>query len=368
MNRLFALLDMLAPRGAHLFKRSVVGLWLPALLPVLAAPHLAMEGHSEAGKVQRAQVGLRVHPPVMLIRDVAPGMEVVLPVPITVENSGAGAVSFTISPIAPSSIGIRTMRGYTDIPEPTWCAPGERSLTLGPGESRSVPVSVFVPAEECCENRSWCAVVSVQTEGTGTLGAAAYPYIYIETKNIQRPSRPSSEADGARALPEDSPRRTGIPEAEESGAGCLRIEVQPQRAGESPQGAVLDAGDVPAGKTGFAGGVTVENRYAEDVFVEMRSLLPEPKGLAGSVLLTPGHTWIEDEGWLHIRRQGLLLLAGKKAVFQIDAASPSSPSTYNYRWEGFVEVVGPRGPEAVVRIRWRTTSPPAVARSPGGGD
>jgi hypothetical protein len=380
---------MLTPRGARILRTSLAGLWLPALLPVLAAPHLVIGAQADAERAPQAQVGLRVHPPVMLVRDVIPGEEAVTQAPITVENSGTRPIKCTVGSFAPSTIGMRTMRGYTDIPEPSWCTPAGCTLVLDPGESRSFPVSIMVPDERCYENRSWCVAFSVQTEGAGTLGAAAYPYIYIETTTKQDTPRPLSAADGARALPKDSPRGTGInliegrsePLPQEDGATVRRtdpyprVKVETQRAQQRPRSAgclgiscgVLDAGDVAAGDTASAGTIIVENRYGEDVRVEIRPLVPEPDRIARNVLLTPGHTWIEDEGWLHTWTRGVNLLAGKTAHFEMVVASPISPSTHNYRWEGFIEVAGPHGPEAIVRVRWRTTSPPAIVRAPDGG-
>jgi hypothetical protein len=205
-------------------------------------------------------------------------------------------------------------------------------------------------------------VFSVQTEGTGAIGAAAYPYAYIETTDKRDPPRPPRETDGARALPEDSIWRTGTGDIIERDAAAASRE----RCCLALEAAVLDAGDVPAGETGVAGSVTVENGYAEDVYVEIKPI-PGLRGLARDILLTPGHTWTEDEGWLQPRGQGKLLLAGKRAHFEVVVASPLSSSTYNYRWEGLLEVSGPKGPEAVVRVRWRTT-PPALVRAPGTED
>ncbi len=314
---------------------------------------LALDRGSPA---ERPHVGLRVHPPVMRISDVVPGTEVELLAPVTVENGGRRTIRCSLTPIPPSNIGMRKMPGFVDIPDASWCAPAEGTLELRPGEHRSVPVTLSVPAGECYANKCWCVALSVQTIGGAPLSAAVYPYIYIETTSQPQVSRPPPAADGTRALPEDplsgmvvdrvtGPAGNGS-EPEHPPLGCLVFSSN-----------YLDGGDVPAGATASAGSIVVVNRYDRDMFLSIRPAVPPERGLAGNVLITPGHAWVEDTGWLRPARGLVFLPAGEEAVLDVSVVSPSSSSKSNYRWEGYLEFSGPQGPENLVRVRWRTVAP-----------
>ncbi len=268
----------------------------------------------------------------------------VLPAPITIENGGARAIRCRIEPIKPSAVGIRYMTGYSDIPDPTWCKVETDTLALEPGESRAVPITLSVPRGCCNSNRCWCVAFSVQTIGGAPLAVAAYPYAYIETLPEDGASGTSETADAARVLPAEPP------------AGCVTVDRSS-----------IDAGDVPAGTTARAGVLKLKNGYEREVLVEIARLAPPERGVARNVLITPGHKWIEDLSWLRAATRSVLLPAGGEIEVAVQVASPEDPSKFNMRWEGFVEVDGPWGPEALVRVRWRTTAPSVEIVSGGGG-
>jgi hypothetical protein len=286
------------------------------------------------------------------IPDVKPGHEVEFPAPITVKNGGAGSVTCKIAPIPAVALGIKSMPGYVDIPDPTWCRLESDTLTLDAGESKSVSVSLLVPDEPCYYNRHWIVAFAVRTAGGGAVGAAVFPYVYIETASGTEPIRPPEATGGARALSPDSPRgtdaRANAPGASTRTAseipGCLKITP-----------GTLDAGDVPSGRSKKAGSVSILNELDQDILLSVRSVVPDPTRLARRVLLTPGHMWIRNPDWLQPATRALLLPAGEEARFAVTVASPADSTLINYRWEGFIAINGSDGSQFLVRARWRTT-------------
>lgn len=305
------------------------------------------------------QVGLRVHPPVMHVSRVSPGTDVQLPAPITIENTGSRPVRCRIEPIQPSTIGIRHMRGYTDIPDPSWCRPSVGDLYLKPHETISVPVTMTVPSGPCQANRFWCVAFSIQTVGAASLGVAAYPYAYVETTAEENRPRPPNTATGDRAQSAESGRGAGT----EGVPGQRGQRYADGDGGLSPGACLhvdpgfLDAGDVPAGETASAGSISILNGYDQEIVVELKAVVPPELGVARGVLVTPGHMWIESARRIQPEKQRLSLAAGERAEVEVFVAAPEDPSKYNYRWEGYLECDDPSGPETLVRVRWRTVSP-----------
>lgn len=313
----------------------------------------------EGQSPSETQVGLRVHPPVMHVSMVPPGTDFRLRAPITIENTGSRPVRCRIEPIQPSTIGIRYMRGYTDIPDPSWCRPSVGDLYLEPHEAISVPVTMTVPSGPCQTNRSWCVAFSIQTVGAASLGAAAYPYAYVETTIEENSPRPPNTATGDRAQSAESGRGAGT----ESVAGAGGRRYGDGDGGRRPGACLhvtpgyLDAGDVSAGETASAGSISILNGYDQEIVVEIKAVVPPELGLARGVLVTPGHIWVESTRMIQPEMLRLSLAAGETAELEVAVAAPEDPSKYNYRWEGYLECDGPWGPEALVRVRWRTVSP-----------
>ena len=194
-------------------------------------------------------IGISVQPPVLWIPDVKPGVEVPLPAPITVRNNGTAPMACTIEPMSASSLGMRSMPGYVDIPNPSWCRPEHDTLDLAAGEAKSVTVWLSIPDAPCNYDRHWCAAFSVKTAGRGIFGAVAYPYVYVETASENDLLRPPKAIGDARALSPESPRGADASSAASrasmtAAGGCLMV-----RPG------VLDAGDVGIGGRASAGSV-----------------------------------------------------------------------------------------------------------------
>jgi hypothetical protein len=330
-------------------------------------------------------VGLRVHPPVAWLPAVVPGTDVALPAPITIENCGSHPIRCSIAPIKPSTIGIRYMSGYSDIPDPAWCRVEGEVLTLQPGECRSVGIILSIPQGRCNFNKSWCVALSIQSDGGSSLGAAAYPYVYIETRNQLGAARPSETADGTRALSPALPRGTGTPQKTRPDAARASADAEVvARMGEEPPASAashesrppgcvtvdranIDAGDVPAGAAAGAGALILRNGYDREVLLSIASRVPPERGVARVVLITPGHKWMEATDWLRTDKRSVLLPAGGEAEVRVEVTGPGDPSRFNFRWEGLVEIDGPSGPEALVRVRWRTTAPSVDTDTDEGG-
>jgi hypothetical protein len=317
---------------------------------------------------EQSRIGISVQPPVLWIVDVPPGREVSLPAPITIENKGSEPITCVVEPILTSTLGIGLAHGYVDIPDPTWCRPERGTITLAAGEAKSVDVMLLVPDDPCHYNRHWCVAFSVRTSSGGMLGAAAYPYAYVETASLVEPVRPPEATGDARALSPKSPRGTdpGLvtsgakPTQTPSRAGCLVVTP-----------GILEAGDVPVGSSSTAGSVTILNGHGRDILLEVRSLVPGAARLARRTLITPGHTWMRDTDWLQPATRSLIVHAGKEARFEVGVSSPSDSTAINYRWEGFVAINGSDGSESLVRVRWRTTANPGedsllIGHSPKG--
>lgn len=342
---------------ARMLRPGAVLLCLSTLPPHLGAPLQPLTPllPSACAAQEPSRIGISVQPPVLWVPDVPPGREVSLPAPITVENRGSEPITCIVEPILTSTLGIRLGRGYVDIPDPTWCKPEPGTITLAAGEARAVDVTLLVPDDPCHYNRHWCVAFSVRTSSGGMLGAAAYPYAYVETVSLVEPVRPPEATGDARALSPKSPRGTA-PGSMTSGAeppethprwGCLVVTP-----------GILEAGDVPIGSSSTAGSVTILNGLGRDILFEVHSIVPGRARLARRTLITPGYTWMRDTDWLRPGTRSLIVHAGKEARFEVEAVSPSDSTAINYRWEGFIAISGSDGSESLVRVRWRTTANP----------
>jgi hypothetical protein len=327
--------------GSVLLCLSLVSAW-PATRPSSAT----------AAVEPQTSVGISVQPPVLWIPDVKPGHEIEFPAPLTVKNRGTGSVTCKIVPIPADPLGIRSMPGYVDIPDPSWCSLERDAITLDAGEAKSVLIRLLVPDDPCYYNRHWVLAFSVRTTGGGTLGAAVYPYMYIETASGTEPIRPPDATGEARALSPESPRGT------DAGSSVPGVSTRPASATRgcliiTP--GTLDAGDVPTGRAKEAGSVSIRNELDQDILLSVRSVMPEPTRLARRVLLTPGHMWMRRTDWLRPATRALLVPAGEEARFVVTVTSPEDSTAVNYRWEGYIAINGSDGTQFLVRTRWRTT-------------
>jgi len=128
--------------------------------------------------VAQAQVGLRVAPPVITLRDVTLGENHSVAT-LAIVNVGEGTQTYAISIDHP----VTYREGYDPFPEEGynqgWVTFDKTSITLGPNEPGEVTVFLEIPNEKQYHAQNWETWINV--EGSGGVGVAVAIRLLIST-------------------------------------------------------------------------------------------------------------------------------------------------------------------------------------------
>ena len=126
----------------------------------------------------QAQVGLRVAPPQVYVRDVTLGEKLEVAT-LVIVNLGGGTQTYAISIDWPTSY----REGYNPFPkegyDQGWVTFDKDRITLGPGESGEVKVFLEIPDEKKYHAQNWETWVNI--EGYGAVAVAAAVRMLIST-------------------------------------------------------------------------------------------------------------------------------------------------------------------------------------------
>ncbi len=128
--------------------------------------------------VAQAQVGLRVAPPVITLRDVSLGENHQVAT-LAIVNVGEGTHTYAISIDHP----VTYREGYDPLPDEGynqgWVTFDKTSITLGPNEPGEVKVFLEIPNEKQYHAQNWETWINV--EGSGGVGVAVAVRLLIST-------------------------------------------------------------------------------------------------------------------------------------------------------------------------------------------
>ena len=259
--------------------------------------------------------GITIEPGQILIQNVPPGTSYDIfektGIKLKVINQDTVVHTYAITIAKPSKVSTGTwLKGYLEIPDPSWFYLEKNELTIGPNDTGYVKMYLKIPNEEKYYNQHW--VVAIPIEGKPGKGQveimlALYPQFLIETES--------------------------------------KVSV-----GEKPDGlvglepSIVLLKDALLGKITKAK-VTIYNNDKVAHTYRLNAIAPKliSETKKQEISPSPGYSWLPDVKWVRPKPGNILgifspvktvtVKAGKNAIFPIEVVVPRNDSYYGQKWE-----------------------------------
>jgi len=286
--------------------------------------------------------GISIEPGQILIQNVPPGTSYDIfektGIELKVINLDTSTHSYSVFSAKPSEVSTRDwLKGYVEIPDPSWFYFEKNELTIGPNDTAHVKMYLKIPADEEYYNQHWTVAIPIEGapgKGPVEIKLALYPHFLIETEN--------------KTPVKDKPY------------GLLGIE---------PSIALLKDGQL--GKAIRTRVIIYNNDKINHVYrlsAVAPKLISETK--KQEISPSPGYSWIPDVKWVKLNPGKLLgnffpakdikVGAGKSSSFPIEVLIPQKDEYLGQKWEVII-MAEPKGQTLAgqagfVRLRVETQS------------
>ena len=257
--------------------------------------------------------GLSVSPGGLLVEEVLLdslyNMEKRTGIKLSITNKDTMSHTYTIRADKPSNLGISWLKGYFEIPDPSFLSFfhssffSEGEVTIGPKSTEGVNMYVKVPYAEKYYNQKWAVGIAVETKPEPEKGVAfalaVYPCIYIET--------------------EVKAKAKGTPYGE---------------IGTKPGTVVLNS--ISPGRNKNVGKLRIYNNQKKKRGFKITSIIPPPSREKLQILNSPGYQWIPDAGWLIPSCEKLVIKANKSKEISLTLILPPDKIYSNNKYQGII--------------------------------
>jgi hypothetical protein len=278
---------------------------------LLAALALGSVTHSESAS-------LKVSPGRFTIRDIEPGREYDVHretgARLTVYNDGDKARTWTLSLHRPSERG-RWEKGYSEIPDPSWCWFAEDEITVPPHGRAHAHLHLKIPDEERFYNQHWIVTATVGGRaGGGPIALAVDVRLLLETKS-----------------------RTGL-------------TASPHGAfGTEPSTVYID--NLVPGKTGRSR-IAIHNNDDAPHEYTIDSLFADSE-TNRSTYLTGSFDALPERSWM-THPKSVAVGADESAILNVEIRIPEDGKNYGMKWEEILLIRPDEGIPRFVRIQMET--------------
>jgi len=255
--------------------------------------------------------GLKVSPGAFSLQNARVGEDVDLDIDLVITNKGDEERVFVISTTKPQKIKIK---GYTEIPDPSWFYFDKNRVKIGPGQEAKVAMHLKVPDKAKYYNQHWLLYAQIRGEAKKgeTFEAAVAPNYMIETQaKADIETRPHGELGLA---PSTVKATVVVPGTEE--------------------------------KVNFK----IYNNDDKKHVYAVYSYIPKATKAKQDISGTPGYEWIGDEDWLKPATRALTLNPGQAKEVSLDIFIPKGEKCKDKGWESIIYVEPEKGQTGFVRI------------------
>ena len=282
--------------------------------------------------------GLGVEPGQILIQNVPPGTSYDIfektGIKLKVINQDTITHTYSVVSAKPSKVSTGNwLKGYLEIPDPTWFSLEKNELIIGSNDTAYVKMYLNVPNEKKYYNQHWAVAIPIEgkpTKGQIQIMLALYPQFLIETE--------SKESVGEKPY------------------GSIGLEPS-----------IVFLKDVLLGKV-MKTKVTLYNNDQQGHTYQLKAVVPEliSETKKQAISPSPGYSWIPDAKWVRPKPGNILgifspiktvsVKAGKNTTFPIEVVVPKNDNCYGQKWEVIIMAEPEKGEAGFVRLRIETQS------------
>jgi hypothetical protein len=274
---------------------------------------------------KKEEMGLSVEPGGLLIQKVPVGqlydMDYWIKKRFKIYNQSDRPRRYIIKVDKPVKIGVKVLKGYTQIPDPSWFW-FEKNEVLVPAKGvEEVKMFLRIPNEEKYCNQKWAVGIDVEgkPETEERLVLAVSPVFYIETE--------------------------GRSEVKERPAGFLGLVP-----------GIVALENVALGRSKGISKIKIYNNDTQPHRYKIGSIIPYAEQGKQVITPSPNFSWIPKREWLQTNRGTIKIGPDEQREIILDLDIPKKKEFLNQRWEGILFVESEEGLANFVRIQIKTIS------------
>jgi hypothetical protein len=250
---------------------------------------------------------IKVSPGAFCIQGAPVGEDTDLGVDLVISSTYAEEMTFQVEAMNPSDAAAKRVKGYDEIPDPSWFYLDKNTVTVKPGSDGHLRMHLKIPREEKYYNQHWIVFVKVVSQ-QGLFLFELKPNYMIETET-------RSDTD-------------------EKPFGIL---------GLTPSAVKLSNTGGGKGSFKLRNNDGVAHTYKISSFI--------PKDLSKQAIsVTDGCQWVGDEKWIKVITKKLKLRPGETNDISIKENIPKNISDSGKKMEGLVFVDSEDGHSGFVRV------------------
>ncbi len=261
---------------------------------------------------------LKINPREFLFTEVPVGKKFQLRMPLQIYNETNKATTFIMDTVKPSTIKADWIKGYQEIPNPSWLGFEKLYLKIPAHSVKNILMYIHIPKKEIYYNQHWVIALAIREKTANNRGGSyAYPKVYLETE--KKKWLKSKPASGKIEI---------VPST------VLLKELQP---GENEE----------RGEFTIYNNDTVSHTYTLNPTGELAYGKKQP------ISPTDGFKWLPHKKWLRFRRK-VTVAANKSRKIKIGVALPENDeSLHKSKYESilYIEEEGTGDSPVFIRIR-----------------
>lgn len=274
---------------------------------------------------ENKEIGLSVEPGGLLIQSVPIGqlydMDYWIKMRFKIYNDSDKPRRYVIKVDKPVKVGVKVLKGYTQIPDPSWFWFEEKEVLVPENGVAEIKMFLRIPNEEKYCNQKWAVGIDVEgkPETEEKLVLAVSPVFYIETESR--------------------------PEVKEKPAGFL---------GLAPGAVVLK--NVALGKSKAVSKIKVYNNDTQPHLYKVSSIIPSAEPGRQVITPSPNFSWIPKRELIRPSANTLKVGPNEWKEIALDLDIPQRPDFLNQRWEGILFFESEEGQANFTRVQITTTN------------
>jgi hypothetical protein len=275
---------------------------------------------------EKEEMGLSVKPGGLLIQKVPIGqlydMDSSIKMRFKIFNQSDKPRRYTIKVDKPVKVGVKVLKGYTQIPDPSWFWFEKNEVLVPANQVEETKMFLRIPNEEKYCNQKWAVGIDVEgrAEAEEKLVLAVSPVFYLETESRS--------------------------EVKEKPAGFLGLVP-----------GVVALEDVALGKSKGISKIRIYNNDTQLHRYTISSIIPSGEPGSQVIIPSPNFSWIAKKEWLKPNKDTLKIGSDEEKEIVLDLDIPKKKEFLNQRWEAILLVESEEGLANFVRIQIKTTSP-----------
>ncbi len=274
----------------------------------------------EGAAQNKDAMGLSVEPGGLLIQKVPIGqlydMDYWIKMRFKICNQSDKARRYTLKVDKPTKVGVKILKGYNEIPDPTWFWFEKNDVLVPANGVEEIKIFLRVPNEEKYCNQKWAVGIDVEgkPEGEERLVLAVSPVFYIETETR--------------------------PDVKEPPAGFLGLIP-----------GIVASENVNLGKNKNIARIKIYNNDHQSHLYKISSLIPSAAAGDRVIEPSPNFSWIPDKNWLKPNQNNLKIPPHEYQELTLDLDLPNKKELVNQRWEGILFVESEEGLTNFARVQ-----------------